>query len=120
MSVGPLVGAAGMLLLLRIGTPVDYVGEVLPGLLVFSLGLSMTVAPLTAAVLAGAQHQAGIASGVNNAVARVAGPPGAAAGRPAGGAFVGPADRPPPPPPPPPGGAAQGPAPAHPVGPGGP
>src|SRR3954453_4178293 len=73
MSVGPLVGAAGMLLLLRIGTPVDYVGEVLPGLLVFSLGLSMTVAPLTAALLAGAEHEAGIASGVNNAVARVAG-----------------------------------------------
>jgi len=79
MSVGPLVGAAGMLLLLRIGTPVDYLGEVLPGLLVFSLGLSMTVAPLTAAVLAGAEHEAGIASGVNNAVARVAGLLGTAA-----------------------------------------
>jgi hypothetical protein len=58
---------------------VDYVSEVLPGLLVFSLGLSMTVAPLTAAVLAGSEHQAGIASGVNNAVARVAGLLGTAA-----------------------------------------
>jgi hypothetical protein len=53
---------------------------VLPGLLVFALGLSMTVAPLTAAVLAGADtSQAGIASGVNNAIARVAGLLGTAA-----------------------------------------
>ncbi len=44
-----------------------------PALILFSLGLSMTVAPLTAAVLAGMETQAGIASGVNNAVARVAG-----------------------------------------------
>ena len=52
----------------------------LPGLLVFSLGLAMTVAPLTAAVLAGVEErQAGIASGVNNAVARVAGLLGIAA-----------------------------------------
>ncbi len=52
----------------------------LPGLLVFALGLSMTVAPLTAAVLAGAENsQAGIASGVNNAIARVAGLLGTAA-----------------------------------------
>lgn len=51
----------------------------LPGLLVFALGLSMTVAPLTAAVLAGAEREAGIASGVNNAVARVAGLLGTAA-----------------------------------------
>ena len=50
-----------------------------PPLLVFSLGLSMTVAPLTAAVLAGSEHQAGIASGVNNAIARVAGLLGTAA-----------------------------------------
>ena len=51
----------------------------LPPLLVFALGLSMTVAPLTAAVLAGSEHEAGIASGVNNAVARVAGLLGTAA-----------------------------------------
>ena len=73
MGAGPLVAAAGLLLLERIGAPVHYAGEVLPGLLVFSLGLSMTVAPLTAAVLAGSEHEAGIASGVNNAIARVAG-----------------------------------------------
>src|SRR5438445_321026 len=73
MGVGPLLAAAGLLLLQRIGLHVNYVEDVLPGLLVFSLGLSMTVAPLTAAVLAGSEHEAGIASGVNNAVARVAG-----------------------------------------------
>ena len=74
MGAGPLVAAAGLLLFQRVGAKVDYVLEVLPALLVFALGLSMTVAPLTAAVLAGAQEsQAGIASGVNNAIARVAG-----------------------------------------------
>ncbi len=80
MGGGPLVAGAGLLLLLRVGVDVDYYTEVLPGLLVFSLGLSMTVAPLTAAVLAGVEEcQAGIASGVNNAVARVAGLLGIAA-----------------------------------------
>src|SRR5207253_16828 len=79
MSAGPLIAAGGLLLLERIGTPIDYAADVLPGLLVFSLGLSMAVAPLTAAVLAGAEHDAGIASGVNNAVARVAGLLGTAA-----------------------------------------
>jgi EmrB/QacA subfamily drug resistance transporter len=80
MGGGPLVAACGLLLFQRVGIHVDYVGEVLPALLVFSLGLSMTVAPLTAAVLAGVESgQAGIASGVNNAVARVAGLLGTAA-----------------------------------------
>jgi len=79
MGGGPLVSACGLLLFQRIGVHVDYVSDVLPGLLVFALGLSMTVAPLTAAVLAGAEHQAGIASGVNNAIARVAGLLGTAA-----------------------------------------
>ncbi len=80
MGGGPLLAGVGLLLLLRVGVNVDYWTEVLPGLLVFSLGLSMTVAPLTAAVLAGVEErQAGIASGVNNAVARVAGLLGIAA-----------------------------------------
>ncbi len=80
MGLGPLVAAVGLLLFQRVGTRIDYVTDVLPGLLVFSLGLSMTVAPLTAAVLAGAERtQAGIASAVNNAVARVAGLIGTAA-----------------------------------------
>ncbi len=74
MGFGPLVAAAGLALMLRLGARPSYAGDVLPALLVFSLGLSATVAPLTAAVLAGAdEHTAGIASGVNNAIARVAG-----------------------------------------------
>jgi EmrB/QacA subfamily drug resistance transporter len=75
MGVGPLVAAAGMALLVwRVDADASYVSDVLPGLLVFGLGLSMTVAPLTATVLADADDSnAGIASGVNNAIARVAG-----------------------------------------------
>lgn len=74
MGAGPLVAALGLAWFLRMDADVDYAVDVLPGLLVFSLGLSMTVAPLTATVLAGAdESNAGIASGINNAVARVAG-----------------------------------------------
>ena len=74
MGAGPLIAAAGILLLLRTGLDTSYVTDVLPAVLVFSLGLTMTVAPLTAAVLADADEtDAGIASAVNNAVARVAG-----------------------------------------------
>jgi EmrB/QacA subfamily drug resistance transporter len=80
MAGGPLVAAAGLLLLLRLGAHVAYLTGLLPAMLVFALGLAMTVAPLTAAVLAGADAQnAGIASAVNNAVARVAGLVGIAA-----------------------------------------
>ncbi len=80
MGGGPLVCAVGLLLFQRVGVPVDYAGGVLPALLVFALGLSITVAPLTAAVLADAtESDAGIASGVNNAIARVAGLLGTAA-----------------------------------------
>jgi EmrB/QacA subfamily drug resistance transporter len=74
MGGGPLIAAAGMAWLLRIDADVDYVVDLLPALLLFALGLSMTVAPLTATVLADANDSnAGIASGVNNAIARVAG-----------------------------------------------
>jgi EmrB/QacA subfamily drug resistance transporter len=79
MGVGPLVAAGGLLLFQRTGVKVDYLSEVLPPLLLFALGLAMTVAPLTAAVLAGSEREAGIASGVNNAIARVAGLLGTAA-----------------------------------------
>jgi EmrB/QacA subfamily drug resistance transporter len=73
MGVGPLVAAAGLALFMRLDADVDYLTELLPALLVFGLGLSMTVAPLTATVLADAdEHNAGIASGVNNAIARAA------------------------------------------------
>nr|WP_282600055.1 MFS transporter [Patulibacter sp. SYSU D01012] len=74
MAAGPVVAGAGMLLLLRVDAAPDYVTEVLPAVLVFALGLSATVAPLTAAVLADADRDnAGAASGTNNAVARLAG-----------------------------------------------
>jgi EmrB/QacA subfamily drug resistance transporter len=74
MGLGPLTAAIGIALMLRLGAHVNYFTDLLPGLLVFSLGLSATVAPLTATVLSDADDaNAGIASGVNNAVARVAG-----------------------------------------------
>lgn len=71
MTVGPLVMACGVLLLLRIGPDVAYAVDVLPGIIVFGLGLALLVAPLTATVLAAVPDEhAGVASGVNNAVAR--------------------------------------------------
>lgn len=74
MTVGPIVGGAGFLLLLTVRQSIDYWWQVLPGLLVFGLGLAITVAPLTSAILgAPPTAQAGIASAVNNAVSRVAG-----------------------------------------------
>jgi EmrB/QacA subfamily drug resistance transporter len=74
MGLGPLIAGAGILMLLTVGVHVSYTTSVLPAILVFSLGLSMTVAPLTSAVLAGVrENEAGIGSAVNNAVARVAG-----------------------------------------------
>jgi EmrB/QacA subfamily drug resistance transporter len=74
MTVGPLVIAASVLLMRMIGPDVVFVRDVLPGVLLFGIGLSLMIAPLTATVLAAAPDQhAGIASGVNNAVAR-AGP----------------------------------------------
>jgi EmrB/QacA subfamily drug resistance transporter len=74
MGLGPLTAAVGLAWMTQLGAHVDYVTDLLPPLLVFSLGLTSTVAPLTAAVLSDADEgNAGIASGVNNAVARVAG-----------------------------------------------
>ncbi len=74
MSAGPLVVAAGLALGLRIDEDASYVADVLPPMLLFGLGLSITVAPLTAAVLGAVdEKRAGIASGINNAIARVAG-----------------------------------------------
>ena len=71
LTVGPLFVAAGFALMERYGTTVSFLTDVLPALLVFSFGLSLTVAPLTATVLADASEMdAGIASAVNNAIAR--------------------------------------------------
>jgi hypothetical protein len=66
--------AAGLLLMRRIGPDTPYVTVVLPAVIVFGLGLALTVAPLTTTVLGAVDvRRAGVASGVNNAVARVAG-----------------------------------------------
>jgi EmrB/QacA subfamily drug resistance transporter len=74
MTVGPIIGGIGYLLFLTMGEHVDYWWNVLPGVLVFALGLSITVAPLTAAILGSIPStQAGIGSATNNAVSRVAG-----------------------------------------------
>jgi Major Facilitator Superfamily len=74
MGLGPLTAAGGLALMLRVGPKLDYATDLLPALVVFSVGLACTVAPLTATVLSDADEaNAGIASGVNNALARVAG-----------------------------------------------
>jgi EmrB/QacA subfamily drug resistance transporter len=74
MALGPIVAGVGFLTMLRIGQHVNYVTELLPGVILFAFGLSATVSPLTAAVLGSIDKQeAGIGSAVNNAVARIAG-----------------------------------------------
>jgi EmrB/QacA subfamily drug resistance transporter len=74
MTAGPTVGGIGLLLMSRVGAGAEYVADVLPAILVFGLGLSATVAPLTATVLDSvSERRVGIASGINNGVSRVAG-----------------------------------------------
>ncbi|WZH37003.1 MAG: MFS transporter [Microbacterium enclense] len=74
MTLGPLVMAGGALLLLRVSPAFDYWTQVLPGIVIFGLGLTATVSPLTAAVLGAIEtERSGIASAVNNVVSRVAG-----------------------------------------------
>ncbi|MBT2483467.1 MULTISPECIES: MFS transporter [unclassified Microbacterium] len=74
MTVGPLVMAMGALMLLTVAADFDYWWQVLPAMIVMGLGLSLTVAPLTAAILGAIdEDHSGIASAVNNAVSRVAG-----------------------------------------------
>ena len=74
MGLGPLTAAIGLALMRRLHAHLNYFTDLLPALLVFSIGLSSTVAPLTATVLSDAEESnAGIASGINNAIARVAG-----------------------------------------------
>jgi MFS family permease len=74
MCAGPVVGAAGLVGLARIGPRATYWSDVLPFAAVLGLGLTLAVAPLTAAALAAVEDRhAGLASGVNNAVARTAG-----------------------------------------------
>jgi MFS family permease len=74
LTVGPLVIAVGLVLMTRIEAGDGYVSAVLAPVLIFGLGLTLVVAPVTATVLAAAdERHSGIASGINNAVARVAG-----------------------------------------------
>ena len=74
MTIGPIGVAAGLLLWTRVGVGATYVEAVLPGAVVFGLGLACTVAPLTATIMASADGEhLGAASGVNNAIARLAG-----------------------------------------------
>jgi EmrB/QacA subfamily drug resistance transporter len=73
MGLGPIVAGLGIFWIGQIGADVTYVTDVLPGVLVFGVGLSATVAPLTNTVLGAVpQHNAGVASGINNQIARVA------------------------------------------------
>ena len=74
MTAGPILAGLSILALARLPTDVAYATDLLPSLLGFAVGLALTVAPLTTTVLSEAgPSDAGIASGVNNAVARVAG-----------------------------------------------
>jgi len=74
MGGGPFIAAAALLAIARLGSSFSYWTELLPPLLVFSFGLSLVVAPLTATVLADAgPSDAGVASGTNTAISRVAG-----------------------------------------------
>jgi EmrB/QacA subfamily drug resistance transporter len=74
MGFGPIAAGIGLVWMGRLDADVNYVTDLLPGILVFGLGLSATVAPLTNTVLGAVpQHHAGVASGINNQVSRVAG-----------------------------------------------
>lgn len=74
MTVGPIIAGVGLILMVRIGPSSSYWADVLPGVIVFGCGLALTVAPLTATVLGAApERYAGVASAVNNDVARTAG-----------------------------------------------
>lgn len=74
MTAGPLIMGAGFLLMLFTTEPVNFWTQLLPGILLFGLGLAVTVAPLTAAILGSiSPAQSGIGSAINNAVSRVAG-----------------------------------------------
>jgi EmrB/QacA subfamily drug resistance transporter len=74
MTVGPMLMAAGTLLMLAVSADFSYVTQVLPGVLLYGIGLAVTVSPLTSAILGAIDPaRSGIASAVNNAVSRIAG-----------------------------------------------
>jgi len=74
MAVGPIIAGLGALYMLTVTVPTNYWTQLLPGIILFGLGLSITVAPLTSAILGSIKSaQAGIGSAINNAVSRIAG-----------------------------------------------
>jgi len=74
MAVGPIISGLGALYMLTVTVPTNYWTQLLPGIILFGLGLSITVAPLTSAILGSIKSaQAGIGSAINNAVSRIAG-----------------------------------------------
>src|SRR5205085_6571938 len=74
MTIGPIIAGVGLMLLVRVGVQASYFADVVPGVVVFAFGMSLTVAPLTTTVLAAASEEhAGVADAVNNEVARLAG-----------------------------------------------
>lgn len=74
MALGPMVAAAGYLWMTTARQPFNFATQMLPGLVVFGLGLSITVSPLTAAILAAVEPaQSGVGSAINNAVSRISG-----------------------------------------------
>jgi hypothetical protein len=74
MTIGPLLSAIGILSLLRLEHSANYFGTLLPGMIVFAVGLVLLVAPLTTTVMSSVpDSSSGIASGINNALSRVAG-----------------------------------------------
>lgn len=74
MAVGPMLAGSGFLLMLLVDQSVAYWTQLFPGVVLFGIGLALTVAPLTAAVLADIKPEhAGVGSAINNAIARIAG-----------------------------------------------
>jgi hypothetical protein len=74
MAVGPVVAAVGYLLMSTVHEPFAFATQMLPGLVVFGLGLTMTVSPLTAAILGAIDPaRSGVGSAINNAVSRISG-----------------------------------------------
>ena len=74
MTTGPILAGIGFLFLLPLSPGAHYLTNVLPGIMLFGIGLTLTVTPLTVTIMSSVAHgDSGIASGINNAISRVAG-----------------------------------------------